>query len=327
MGLTSFDILLFLNLPKIGLKKATSLVNEAIEKGIVFNDDMDYLNFYEKCKSKGLVYKTDIISIDNITKAKEEALSVFQKSEENGIGIVSFLDKDFPVNLKFTTVDNKEKMPLILYYKGDIAKLNTHKAVAIIGTRKVLPDGILAGQYTACLLANENYNIVSGLALGCDTVAHQGALEAQSGFTTAILAHGLDTVYPKKNQALAQQILDKGGVLLSEYPTGTPLRSPQLVARDRLQAALGDATIVIHTAIKGGTMYAANATVENNKPLFVINYKNEQMNNHENVQGNFYLQQDKGAIALSSDNLEQVKIQIQKRSDLKSKQTIQTKLF
>ena len=104
-----------------------------------------------------------------------------------------------------------------------------------------------------------NFNIVSGLAIGCDTAGHISIIDA-SGITTAVTAHGLDTVYPAENRGLAEKIYENNGILISEYFVNTRGLPNYFVERDRIQAGLSLGTIVIETDIKGGTMHTVNFT-------------------------------------------------------------------
>ena len=124
------------------------------------------------------------------------------------------------------------------------------------------------------------------MAIGCDTAGHHGALKCDNGKTTAFLAHGLDSVYPPENEKLAAEIVERGGLLMSEYPIGDAVNRYYLVARDRLQAALSAATIVIQTGIHGGTNHAANTTLISKKPLFCVKYNDSLLMSHDNVVGN-----------------------------------------
>jgi DNA processing protein len=141
----------------------------------------------------------------------------------------------------------------LYFFKFRFELLNEEKSVAIIGTRNPSKFGIKMGYKISKLLASKGYSIVSGLAKGIDTEAHQGALNVM-GKTVAILAHGLDMpIYPKENRALAEEIMESGGLLLSTYSNGTKLFPQYLAARDEWQSALSDGVIVIETGIKGGT--------------------------------------------------------------------------
>lgn len=140
-------------------------------------------------------------------------------------------------------------------------------------------------------------NIVSGLALGCDTAAHEGALKV-GGATTAFLGGGLDEIYPQENEGLARRIVERGGLLLSEYPVGTQGNKYTLVARDRLQAGLAAATLVVQCSRHSGTMHASKATLSAGKPLLVVEYKSWV--DPSKTEGNEYLKSI-GAAGLSSE--------------------------
>lgn len=132
---------------------------------------------------------------------------------------------------------------------------NAEKAVAIIGTREPTDFGKRMGTRLAEVLAADEYVIVSGLALGCDTVGHEGALLAE-GKTIAVLPTPIDApVYPSQNQGLADRIVGGGGALVSEYAPGVMLHDKQLVsnlvARDEWQPGLSDGVIAIETSVAG----------------------------------------------------------------------------
>lgn len=173
-----------------------------------------------------------------------------------------------------------DRFPPILFAKGDIRALNTEKAVAIIGTRNPTSFGAKMGLRLAQILAEDGYAIVSGLAIGCDTVAHEGALDVD-GRTIAVLPTPIDApVYPRQNKELAQKIIDKGGVLLSEYAPGLKLHDKQLVsnlvARDEWQPGLSDGVIAIETSTTGGTNHALNHAIRTNTPIAVFDYSSRE---------------------------------------------------
>lgn len=306
MALTTKDILVYKNLRGLGNVSVFKLCEYALLNNINLFSKLDYLNFYNHSKSKKLARAMKDYTINDIVEAMNKCDEIIDKSHSNSINIVSYYDDLFPHNLKKIINNGRDSKPLILYYKGDIDNILNKKAVTIVGTREITKEGKLAGEYIANVMANEGLNIVSGLAIGCDTVAHYGALKSNFGTTTAFLAHGLDSVYPKENTKLAEEIIEKNGILISEYPIGTSIRHNFLVERDRLQAGLGDATIIIQTGITGGTMHAVNTTLENHKPLYAINYKDEKLLVHEKVQGNIKLINENKAIPLTSNNLQDV---------------------
>jgi DNA processing protein len=116
-------------------------------------------------------------------------------------------------------------------------------------------------------LGDRGWSIVSGLALGVDSLSHQAALDS-GAHTVAILANGLEAVYPKKNARLAADILSSGGALLSEQPFGTPAIPRNLVQRDRLQSGMSAGTIVMQTDIIGGSMHTVRFTLLQGRLLF-----------------------------------------------------------
>ena len=195
------------------------------------------------------------------------------------------------------TVNEEGKLdpPLLLWYRGNLSAIQL-PGLAVIGTREVTQEGIVGGTYLAGEFAKRGFNIVSGLAIGCDTCGHNGGLKVQ-GKTTAILANGLDrsSIYPRENQCLAEAIVKSGGLLLSEYSIGTLVNKYRLVERNRLQSGLSLATLVVQTGEKGGTMHAAAATLRAGKPLYTMYFKDEATRCHNKCIGNALLV-TKGAI-------------------------------
>lgn len=216
---------------------------------------------------------------------------------------------------------NNEKYPPILFAKGDVQSLNTEKAVAVIGTRNPTPFGAKMGRRLAQILAEDGYAIVSGLAIGCDTVAHEGALDVE-GKTIAVLPTPIDApVYPRQNKELAQRILDKGGVLLSEYAPGEKFHDRQLVrnlvARDEWQAGLSDGVIAIETSTTGGTNHALNHAEKTNTPIAVFDYGSREavrFSDDERFGGNRKWLLDKGAFGIfEPESIERFMREMEKR--------------
>lgn len=208
------------------------------------------------------------LSAGDWTRFLEKADDEIAKANDLGINIISYLDDDYPLNLL-----SLSNAPTILYVKGNYKLLNTEKSVAIIGTREPTEYGKRIDVLFSKTLSLDGFTVVSGLALGCDTYAHEGTLTG-SGKTVAILAHGLDQpVYPRQNRKLAQRILEQDGALMSTYPIGTKLRPQYLAARDEWQSGMSDGVLVIETDIKGGTRIAMRHSVEQHRPLAVIDYR------------------------------------------------------
>lgn len=309
MGLTKEQILTLTFLKGIGPKKILSI-------GTTINDRELHVDSYEGLHEvmKGMKdKKIQNVSLDDLNAAYRDARKTIEYSESKGIGLLGYYDEEFPQNLR-NTINEEGKLdpPLLLWYRGDLSVLST-TGLAVIGTREPTKVGIAGGEYLAGEFAKRGLNIISGLAIGCDTCGHKGALKV-GGKTTAILANGLDhdSIYPEENQDLAEEIVNSGGLLLSEYRIGTTVNRYNLVARDRLQAGLASATLVIQTGVKGGTMHAANATLMANKDLFVMQFKDEVTNNHEKCLGNAYLIKKGAKYIKGSDNIDSISENIKK---------------
>ncbi|NLD14052.1 MAG: DNA-processing protein DprA [Gammaproteobacteria bacterium] len=175
-------------------------------------------------------------------------------AQQHGCRILSINDPDYPALLKQTP-----DAPALLFMKGQLP--DKPLTVAIIGTRKPSDEGIKIARKATERYVEQDAAIVSGLALGCDAIAHQTALDC-NGYTLAVLAHGLHTVEPAANRQLAQRILDQGGAWLSEYPLGTRASRHHFVTRDRIQAGLSDGVVLIQSAIDGGSLNASKAILE-----------------------------------------------------------------
>ena len=226
-----------------------SRVWEEIERNDLASMDDRSFSLYLKTLIKDK-RKKDTFDILEINKAIEKAKKIVDYCKHNKvpIEIISFESANYPTN-KFNTIPKSDN-PVILYVVGN-SKLLKLDSVAFIGSRNT--DSIyydLGIQYAKKLA--KKYIIVSGLARGSDTAGHEGAL--LSGKTVAVLANGLDKVYPKENKDLANKIYVNGGALISEYPPYSMTKPYFFAQRDRLQAALSKAIVVLETGIKSGTM-------------------------------------------------------------------------
>ena len=277
-------IVRLLQLPGFG-SRSSEIVANCMVKNKAF-DEADIYTYIMNCINNKLIRVKKELSRLDIQYAVDKSNKIIGESLKNNVFIISKFNEDYPFMLR-NLIGNRgeDTSPLILNYKGNLSSIKDRQSIAIIGTRHPTKEGEEAGMYYAKYFAEKGFNIVSGLALGCDTIAHKGALSV-NGTTTAILAHGLQMISPKRNEFIAKEILEKGGLLLSEYLFGVPAYNTSFVERDRLQAGLAIATIVIQTGIKGGTMHAVRTTINNNKILAVVNYKEQSVKCNENVAGN-----------------------------------------
>ena len=165
----------------------------------------------------------------------------------------------------------KDGAPFRLYTLGDVRLLRKspvfRQRVAIIGSRKPDDDGIDAAYRMGCYHSSEI--VVSGLALGIDTAAHKGCLES-GGKTIAVVGSGLDSIYPKENTKLQKDIIQSGGLILSEQPEGIKASPRTLIARTRIQMAIADKVIVVECERESGTMHAVHFAQKFGKPIFAL---------------------------------------------------------
>lgn len=176
--------------------------------------------------------------------------------------ILSPLDEDYPKLLAATKDD-----PFLIYVRGRLSPL-PEKSIAIIGTREPTLHGQKIGMKMTRHYAEEGWSIVSGLAMGCDGIAHQSALDAR-GHTVAVLAHGLQMIAPARHRALADAILGGGGALVSQYPFGQLVQRQQYVQRDRVQAGMAQAVVMIQSDVQGGSLHASRAAIDYDRWLIV----------------------------------------------------------
>lgn len=172
-------------------------------------------------------------------------------------------DPDYPAELL-----QIEDPPLLLHLEGDPAALRHPLRLAMVGSRNPTAQGADHARQFARALAEAGACIVSGLALGIDGAAHEGALEA-GGCTVAVVGTGLDQIYPKKHQALAQRIAAQGA-LISEYLLGTPPLAANFPKRNRIISGLSQGVLVVEAALQSGSLITARQAAEQGREVFAI---------------------------------------------------------
>ena len=203
----------------------------------------------------------NILNKSGFTRAEEE----LRFCEQNHIRPLFFTSPDYPERLNRAETDD---CPALLYVLGD-ANLNPERSTAIVGTRRATPQGRENTDRLVRELNPYNPHIISGLAYGIDTAAHTAALDHQLP-TVAVLGHGLDKIYPTQNRPLAKRILQEGGALVTEYPSGTAINPRYFPARNRIIAALADATVVVEAAEKGGALITAAIAASYHRDVFAF---------------------------------------------------------
>ncbi|MHC1714908.1 MAG: DNA-processing protein DprA [Acidaminococcaceae bacterium] len=247
-----------------------------------------FLKFFQKSYSEDDFDQLYVNALNDTLKTLNYCL-------ENNIEPITIFDTRYPRNLM-----NLIDPPIVLYCKGDASILNNSYIIAVVGTRKPTPNGKKAALRFGSFLGDNGVIVVSGLAVGCDTQAHLGCLDA-GGKTIAVLASGLDEIYPKENAELAEKIVDTGGCLISEYPPTYKLSKANFVKRDRIESGLSSAVIIVEAPLKSGTMHTANYALMQNRLLgaYLHSFKEFQL---KEAEGNRYLIDSQKAIALRSSD-------------------------
>ncbi len=182
---------------------------------------------------------------------------------EEEIDLLTWEDARFPSRLR-----ELPDAPIILFTRGRLQRKDEF-AVAIIGTREPSLENMERARILARELALRGLTIVSGLALGIDSAAHRGALEAEGGRTLAVLGSGIRVIHPRENSELADRIMRHGAVL-SEWMPNAPPRGPQLMARDRIVSGLSQAVIVVEAGTKSGSLDTAAKARKQKRGVFAL---------------------------------------------------------
>ena len=208
----------------------------------------------------GIGHKT--VQAIRARKTLQQAEKELLFCEKHGIEILSYLDEAYPKALK-----HAHDGPLVLFKKGNV-DYNAQPNLAIVGTRKMTDYGREQSEIFARFFAERGIHVVSGLAYGVDITAHRACLQA-GGQTTAILAHGLDQIYPKVHHCKAMEMVEQGS-LLTEYPSGTAIDPGNFPARNRIISGLCQGVVVIEAAEKGGALITARFAFDQNREVFAL---------------------------------------------------------
>lgn len=203
-------------------------------------------------------------SLDNLENAKQKTEVQYESIINNSeIEIITLFDEKYPNQL--SVMGNKK--PLILYVKGDSEVLSKPN-IAFIGTRKPIKNSEkFEFESVKSILNTSDRVIVSGLALGCDKIAHQVTVEENKP-TIAVLPSGVNVIKPAKHKKLAEDIIKTGGCLVSEYDPDKKVTKGSYVERDVIVAALSDSIFVVECGINSGTMHTVNAAKDFNKQIY-----------------------------------------------------------
>ena len=272
-------------IPGIGDILGKNLVSYCGSPEAVFREKKSRL---EKIPGIGSVLAQSIANSSVMQRAEEETAFI----NKHKISTYFFTEQDYPHRLKHC-----EDSPLLLYYKGN-GNLNHERILAVVGTRHATDYGKKICEEIIERLAPLDVCIVSGLAYGIDICAHKSALKNNLS-TIAVLAHGLDMIYPGTHRAAAKKMLDAGG-LLTEFMTGTKPDKENFPSRNRIVAGMCDAVLVIESAVKGGAMITANIANSYNRDVFTIPGRTDD---EYSAGCNFLIKKNKAALVESAEDI------------------------
>ena len=242
-------------------------------KGLNFMSLQKILNVSKTIENIWNMDKLALSKIDTLSKELiEEILNLEYRRnlqnyiyymEKNNIKMLNIFDEKYPKKLK-----NIYDPPLVLYIKGDEKILNEF-GIGLIGCRMCTKYGEAVSKKFAKDLTKYNVNIISGLARGIDSYAHIGCLE-EKGKTIAVVGTGLDIVYPKENEYLVNNIIENGGVIITEYIVGTKPEKENFPKRNRIISGLSDGILVVEAKEKSGTFITVDFALEQGKNVFAI---------------------------------------------------------
>lgn len=244
-------------LPFVGGTLAKQLINYCGSAEAVFTSPIRHLR-----RIPGIGDKI-IGGIKNATEILNRAEKEVERCAREDISILAYSDEAYPERLRHIY-----DAPILLYYKGN-ADLNHSKILSMVGTRQATPYGREVVESLISELSHLQPVIASGLAYGIDICSHRAALKYDLP-TVGVMGSGMDIIYPAVHRHDAYQMLEKGGGLLTENPLGTKPDARKFPARNRIIAALSDATIVVEAAEKGGALITANLANDYDREVFAV---------------------------------------------------------
>jgi len=261
---------------------------------------LDYFNDAEACfiasfsdfKKAGLEDKL----IDKIIKQRNklDAEKLFEQTKKEGLEVITYFEKDYPEILK-----NIYAPPLVLYYRGDLSVIN-YPSLAVVGSRKIssYAQNILPDLLKEAI--SHRIVITSGMAYGVDALAHRTTLE-NKGLTIAVIGSGLawDYLYPSGHCRLAKQIIEAGGLILSEFPPFMKSLPYNFPRRNRIIAGLSQASLIVEASFKSGALITAKYALEQGREVLAI----PGPINLENSQGVNLLIKNGAKVVASADDI------------------------
>lgn len=251
--------LLFLRLPETGVGAYWQLRERGLGINDLFDNPPASLKSYLRPAAAATL--ADFYSGSLLTRRLEQDLEYVASQPD--LHCLMFDDCRYPRLLR-----EIPKAPPLLFVRGDFNCLGLPQ-IAMVGSRNPTAGGSENAERFARYLAECGFAITSGLALGIDAAAHQGALNA-GGKTIAVMGTGIDLIYPSRHRSLAQAILDNGGALVSEFPLGVSSQAANFPQRNRIISGLSGGTLVVEAAVQSGSLITASYALQHDREVFAI---------------------------------------------------------
>lgn len=271
--------------PNIGSMRARILLERYGDAQTIFHTSATELG---KIEGIGSIHAGHIQNFSDFNRIEEEIAFI----EKHAIQPLFLTDAAYPQRM-LKCYDP----PILLYYKGN-ADLNASRILSIVGTRNNTEYGRYLTEQLIKELADYNILVISGLAFGIDAIAHKNSLK-QGLSTVGVLAHGLDTLYPQEHASLAKDMIRQGG-LLTAFRSGTRLNKGYYPARNRIVAGMSDATVVIETGIKGGSMITAEIAHSYNRDVFAFPGR---ITDHKSAGCSYLIKKNKAVLLTDAEQL------------------------
>lgn len=241
--------------------------NKAMQK--ILNYFGDYGAFLASKDEELLVIKNigpkSLERLRNLKRdfSPEKIQEIRDKLRQVSVGYISIFDESYPEELKVI-----EDPPIVLYYKGDLNLLSLDYKIAVVGSRKTTSYGKWACQSFTKELAKLGFTIVSGLAAGIDSIAHDSSIR-EGARTIGVLGCGIDVIYPKRNRGLYEAMIPQD-LILSEYPPGTEPYAFRFPERNRIISGLSKGVVVIEAQEQSGSLITAHIALDQGKDVFAL---------------------------------------------------------
>lgn len=250
--------------PKVGAQRIRLLLQKVDQPREIFRMSQKEI---EQIEGFGEVLAKSIVTFENWERVDQ----ILEQSERTGAQIITYQDEAYPRLLRETY-----DPPILFWLKGNKAVLNS-PGVAVVGTRRATSYGVKKAKDFTVELVKNGLTVVSGLAYGIDSAAHQATL-ASGGKTIAVLGSGIDIIYPHRNLALAKEIAERGGAVISEFPLGTKPDMGNFPVRNRIVSGMTLGTLVVESGLKGGSMITAQSALTQNREVFVVPHALDKAN-------------------------------------------------